>query len=258
MGDRPVFLRRFTARNDYVCVACSETIPRGDDYYRDSPRMDEWHRGHRARHVCVTCAAGGVDLPQRGRRPAHEGPLPYEPIGDGDVYYSVEASHQGATPVEFLENLFPGLSAPPTSTHIALLGHESARIFDQLARSGDLNALSPRQFEQLLAEALRREGYEAWLTPATRDGGRDVIACKPGSLPLLLVAEAKKMAVVEPLYIRSFAAVRDRDKANVGLLATTGRFSSEARAEAARAWRCQLQLKAGDEFLAWVRQLAAK
>lgn len=31
-------------------------------------------------------------------------------------------------------------------------------------------------------------------------------------------------------------------------LATTGRFSDDARKEAAQSWRCQVQLKAGDEF----------
>ena len=256
-GTLTVFLKRFSARNEYVCVACESIIKRGDEYYRDHPRIAEWHRGHRARHVCVDCAAGDVTLPPRGKRPVHRGPLPYETIGDsGNIFYSADPPCPGAPEVEFLENLFPGLLVPPRSQHILLLRDEAVRIFEETARSGNLHVLTPRQVEELLAETLRRQGYEVWLTPPSKDGGRDVIACVPGHLPLLLVGEAKKMSIVEPLYIRSLAAVRDRDKANMALLATTGRFSEEARREAALTWRCQIQLKAGDEFLDWIRSVA--
>lgn len=253
-----VLLRRFTARNQYVCVACHSVIARGDEYYRDEPRLGEWQRGHRARYVCLECADGGVKLPPRSQRPVHVGPLPYETVGDGDIYHSIEEVCPESTAVEFLENLFPGLIVPPSTQHIILLRHEAQRIFDETARSGDMDALTSRQFEQLLAETLRREGFEAWLTPPVKDGGRDVIACQPGHVPVLLVAEAKKMQIVEPLYIRSLAAVRDRDKAHIALLATTGRFSADARKETTATWRRQVQLKAGDEFLDWIRALAKR
>lgn len=257
MGFPTVYLKRYTARNEYNCVACGSGIVPGDDYYRDEPRLVEWYRGHRARHICIDCAHGGVQLPPRTLRPVHTGPLPSEPIGDGDIYHSIEQVCPDSSEIEFLEDLFPGLVVPPSSKNIILLRHEAERIFDEMARSGDLHALTSRQFEQLLAETLRRDGFEAWLTPPTKDGGRDV-TWQPGHVPILLVAEAKKMNLVEPMYIRSLAAVRDRDKAHVALLATTGRFSEHARAEATSTWRRQVQLKAGDELLDWIRDLAKR
>lgn len=35
--------------------------------------------------------------------------------------------------------------------------------------------LSPREFEEVVAELFKAKGYEVKLTPATRDGGRDII-----------------------------------------------------------------------------------
>src|SRR5258708_40197380 len=42
----------------------------------------------------------------------------------------------------------------------------------------DLISLTPRQFEELIAEIWSRFGYEVELTARTRDGGRDIIAIR--------------------------------------------------------------------------------
>lgn len=39
-----------------------------------------------------------------------------------------------------------------------------------------LYGLSPREFEEVIAELFQRWGYAVELTPQTRDGGRDVLA----------------------------------------------------------------------------------
>ena len=38
--------------------------------------------------------------------------------------------------------------------------------------------MSPRGFEELVAEMLSRLGYEVTLTPASRDGGKDIYAAR--------------------------------------------------------------------------------
>jgi HJR/Mrr/RecB family endonuclease len=109
-----------------------------------------------------------------------------------------------------------------------------------------------------LAECFRRDGYETCLTPATRDGGRDVIAVLPGTLPVLVVAEAKKMRLVEPALVHSLVAVRDRDNAHMGLIATTGRFSQRTKDEVFRKWKRWVELRDGEQFIAWIQSLRKK
>lgn len=41
-----------------------------------------------------------------------------------------------------------------------------------------LRELSPRQFEELIADLLYRQGYKVDLTPSTRDGGLDMYAAR--------------------------------------------------------------------------------
>ena len=260
-----VYVRESRARREYTCGYCASTIERGAVYYRREPYpSDKTRRGALVQQVCFACVSGGASLsqplPTRSRPwPPPPGTLPYEAIGDGDVFYSVSASPVPlSSRLELLEDLFPGLWVPPKTVHIEIVRHEAARIFDGVARFGDLRSIAPRQLEELLAEALRRQGFEVWLTPRGHDGGRDVIAAQPGELPILLVAEAKKMELVDPLYLRSLVGVRDRDKANMALLATTGRFSDDTRQEAMSTWRRQVQLKDGDEMVAWIRRLAGR
>jgi restriction system protein len=40
----------------------------------------------------------------------------------------------------------------------------------------DIFNITPRQYEELVAELMHDMGYEVTLTPATRDGGKDILA----------------------------------------------------------------------------------
>lgn len=156
---------------------------------------------------------------------------------------------------ELLYTLFPELDVPASTVSIRLVQDEATRLFNAVTDVRSFDGLTPRQLEELLAEVFRQDGYEAYLTPATRDGGRDVIAVKPGTLPILVVAEAKKMALVEPALVLSLYGVVSRDKANMGLLATTGRFSSTTREMTQKTWGCWMALRDGEEFASWIRTL---
>src|SRR5204862_4797648 len=55
------------------------------------------------------------------------------------------------------------------------------------------HALTPRQFEEVVAELLDRQGYEVTLTPASKDGGKDIYAAKNDMLgSFLYLVECKK------------------------------------------------------------------
>lgn len=98
-----------------------------------------------------------------------------------------------------------------------------------------LYEISPYKFEELVARIFEDMGYEVKLTPRSRDGGRDIFAIvkiKP-NLELLTIIECKRfnpnhkigLDIVE----RFLYVLREKDKANLGLIATTSYFTSEAR-----------------------------
>ena len=96
-----------------------------------------------------------------------------------------------------------------------------------------LDKLHPRQFEELIAEIVVDMGYSVELTPASRDGGRDVLAHM--STPLggeLTIIECKRFNHTRTVgieLVRQFLWVlEEEDRANRGIIATTSYFTSDA------------------------------
>lgn len=158
---------------------------------------------------------------------------------------------------ELLYTLFPELDVPENTQNIVVLQDEAARLFEEVRDIATLRGLTPRQFEQLLAEVFNREGYEAHLTPPAKDGGRDVIAVLPGPLPCLVVAEAKHMKLVKPTVVQAMWGVQYADKAHMGLVATTGRFSQNTRKMTTKQWGRLISLRDGVEFIDWINKIKA-
>lgn len=107
------------------------------------------------------------------------------------------------------------------------------KIIQTLASRPQLmHALSPSDFEELVAELLTRQGCRISLTPRTRDGGRDVLAFldTPVGQHLYLV-ECKRFAPTRPVgvqLVRQLYGVVEQERATAGLLVTTSRFTKEA------------------------------
>jgi restriction system protein len=119
-----------------------------------------------------------------------------------------------------------------------------------------LRHLSPRQFEEVVAELLVRQGYEVDLSPATRDGGFDMYAARSDQLgSFLFLVECKRytpprkvgVEVVRSLY----GAVQQR-KATAGIIATTSFFSADAT-DFQRDIRHQISLRDYIEIKEWLR-----
>lgn len=100
-----------------------------------------------------------------------------------------------------------------------------------------MRELSPRKFEEVVAEIFRDQGHTVQLTKATRDGGRDLFVVMKTALgELLSIIECKRwlpphkvgLAVIE----RFLHAIRDKDKANVGMIVTTASFTADAKKSA--------------------------
>ena len=116
--------------------------------------------------------------------------------------------------------------------------------------------LAPRQFELLIAELLEDLGYRVEITPATRDGGKDLLAyLEPELGTLLCLVEAKRYGREHKVgvdIVRSLYGTVSDAQANQGMLITTSTFTQDAR-EFQRRHRYVLALKDYADLERWIR-----
>lgn len=119
-------------------------------------------------------------------------------------------------------------------------------LADRLARRPELmRSLTPRQFEEFVADLYAEAGFDVELTPAQSDGGFDVYARQPapfGSMVTLI--ECKQYAPHRRVgvgMVRQLAGVVETEQAHAGVLATTATFTSGAQSFAEKYKRIALQ-----------------
>lgn len=123
---------------------------------------------------------------------------------------------------------------PPVDRRIWLTaGSISDQLVDALAKEPELlYDLPSRRFEELVAELMSREGFSVTLTPATRDGGKDVIVrCASVLGSALYYVECKKYGRQQSVGIRTVRelyGVVEHDSVTGGIIATTSFFSKGA------------------------------
>ena len=109
-----------------------------------------------------------------------------------------------------------------------------------------LYELSPRRFEELVAELYARAGFEVELTPASGDGGVDVYAIRRDDLgSTLTVVQAKRYKPelkVSAAQVRELFGTVSLQDASAGVLITTSSFEPGAEKVAAEhRWRLELR-----------------
>lgn len=96
-----------------------------------------------------------------------------------------------------------------------------------------LYELSPRLFEEVVAEMFERQGYNVTLTPISRDGGKDIYVATKNMLgSFLYLVECKKYSPDNPVgvgLVRQLYGVVQAEKATAGILATTSFFTKDAK-----------------------------
>ena len=101
-----------------------------------------------------------------------------------------------------------------------------------------LYEITPRRFEEFVAELLDRLGYEITLTPASKDGGKDIYAARRDDLgSFLYVVECKQYSPDRRVgvgLIRELNGVVQAERATAGILATTAFFTKGAKEFQAR------------------------
>ena len=108
------------------------------------------------------------------------------------------------------------------------------KVFAYLAEHpSELYNLTSREFEEFMAQLYNKLGYNAELTKAARDGGKDIILRKPDILgDMVFYVECKQYNTKNKVgidIIQRFAGIIEMDKINGGIIATTSFFSKDAK-----------------------------
>jgi Restriction endonuclease len=122
----------------------------------------------------------------------------------------------------------------------------------------ELLSLDSRRFEELIAELLSREGMGVQLTPAARDGGRDILAFADTIAGRhLYLVECKRYRPDRPVrvgWVRSLYGVVEHERATAGILVTTSYFTQSAQRFAGEL-KNRISLKDYEELVAWLRKI---
>jgi HJR/Mrr/RecB family endonuclease len=119
-----------------------------------------------------------------------------------------------------------------------------------------LYQLHPRDFEEMIAELMRKQGWEVKLTKQTRDQGVDIVALQYlGDSPYKAVIECKRHALNRKVgvgILRGFQSVIVTQQANKGIIFTSSYFSADAKQYQQQHLPYLLELKDYDDIIDWI------
>lgn len=121
-----------------------------------------------------------------------------------------------------------------TESPIITLSPVNDRVLKYLFENPQaLYQLTSREFEKVMAEIYHKLGYDVELTPATRDGGKDIILTKFSDLgDFIYYVECKKYEKKNHVgvgVVRNLHDTINLDRVNGGIIATTSFFTRDGR-----------------------------
>lgn len=126
---------------------------------------------------------------------------------------------------------------------------------------GLIYQMTPRQFEELVAELLEKEGFIVNLTKQTRDGGKDIFIAQKNNLGnFLYYIECKQYAADNPVgvnLVRELYGTISADRATAGLLVTSSYFTKDA-INFTQNIQHQLSLKGYIDLKKWITEMCKK
>lgn len=165
-----------------------------------------------------------------------------------------------------LEGKLYGLKEQATQKKIIqLVAPQILTTNDQLIlrlkrKPDDLFKITPRQFEEVIADLLTDMGMEVELTPQTRDGGKDILAYMKTEIgKFLCLVEAKQHNKTRPVgvsLVRSLFGTLVDHQATSAMLVTTSRFAPPAKQFQQR-HEYQLSLKDYSDVVEWILKYKA-
>lgn len=122
----------------------------------------------------------------------------------------------------------------------------------------DIYQLSPRRFEEIIAEIYIRKGYKAEMTRATRDGGVDIYITREDDLgSFLFLVQCKKYKPTHKVgvsVLRELYGVVSEKRATSGSVVTTSFFSQPAE-EYQKEFQHQMSIRDFDSIKQWLRDV---
>lgn len=126
-----------------------------------------------------------------------------------------------------------GLLIPERPTLEGLLIKSYAAVWIEVAQQlgqdwNKAHQLTDRQWEEMLAGALDKDGYQVTLTPRSKDHGRDVIAVKRDAGCLRILGSMKAYAphrLVPREHVHEMLGVLTAERASKAIIATTSGFA---------------------------------
>jgi restriction system protein len=171
----------------------------------------------------VVQVAGGV--PRLLHEWARWNVMPEAALGEGPPTLATILGPDGR-PLE------PG-SEGLNKAELSVRGVNDALVQQLAARPELMYELSPRKFEELMAELYDRAGYEVELTRASGDGGVDLYALQRAPFgSFLAVVDCKRHRANRPVgvgLIRQMRGTVEATDASVGVIATTSYFTKGAK-----------------------------
>jgi HJR/Mrr/RecB family endonuclease len=127
---------------------------------------------------------------------------------------------------------------PSQDNCLSLVVDVRAEIKKYLSRHPEkLYELSPRRFEELVADILRDLGLDVQLTKTTRDGGIDIYAYLRHEVTnFMILVECKRWSLDNPVgidVIQRLHGIQQTKSASKALIVTTSYFTEPAKSEAA-------------------------
>jgi HJR/Mrr/RecB family endonuclease len=134
----------------------------------------------------------------------------------------------------------------------------SQQLTEHLISNPDaIHQLSPRKFEELVAYLMEKQGYEVTLTKQSRDGGIDIFALKrDGFGNFLTIVDCKRYSeknLVGIDLVRTMYGTLNIAKASHGIIATTSRFTKDAKV-LAEDYKYQISLKDHADITQWIQK----
>ncbi len=115
----------------------------------------------------------------------------------------------------------------------SLVSRVEQNIYDIANHPDHVYSLSPSDFEDLVAEVFRGNGFDVMGTPRTRDGGKDIIASyNMGGIPCMLIIECKRYAKDRKVgvgVIRQIHGIQQAEHYGKAVVVTSSSFSRDAR-----------------------------
>ena len=104
---------------------------------------------------------------------------------------------------------------------------------------------------------MEKQGYEVTLTKQSRDGGVDIFALKKDDFGnFLTIVDCKKYSEKNPIgvdLVRTMYGTLDITKASHGIIATTSRFTKDAKILAEN-YKYQLSLRDHADIVKWIQK----